>query len=90
MTKAELIDLIAASTALTKADVDKVLTSLADCATAELAQDMPFTIPGIVKLTPKSRPAHTARNPRTGAPVDVPAKRLVGAKVSATLAKAVA
>lgn len=90
MTKAELIAQVAAASGVAKRDVEKVLVGLAQEATTELAEGNAVTIPGVVKLTPKVREARTGRNPRTGETVDIPAKTAVLAKVSATLAKAVA
>ena len=90
MTKTELIAQLAADSGIAKADVEKVLDALAQEAITELAQGIPLTIPGVVKLTPKARAARTGRNPRTGEAVAIPAKTAVTAKVSSTLAKAVA
>ncbi|MDO5606007.1 MAG: HU family DNA-binding protein [Paracoccus sp. (in: a-proteobacteria)] len=90
MTKSELIALMAAHEPLTKATAEAVLDVLAKVAAEELADGETVTIPGIVKLTPKARAARTGRNPQTGAAIDIPAKTVVTAKVSAALAKAVA
>lgn len=90
MTKNELIASIAESTGNTKADVNAILTSLAEVAAATLKAGGDITLGGIGKLAAAKRDARQARNPSTGATIDVPAKTVVKFKVAKDLAEAVA
>ena len=50
-----------------------------------LANGHEVKLPGLGTFSVKARPARTAHNPATGAPVQVPAKNVVKFKASATL-----
>lgn len=90
MTKNELIAAIAEDTNKTKADVLAVLTSLAGVVSHTLKSGSDVTLGGVGKLSPAKRDARQARNPSTGATIDVPAKTIVKFKVAKDLADAVA
>lgn len=90
MTKAELIAALAEKCGATQREAEVALDGLAAIASHELALGETVTIPGVVKLTPKERPARPGRNPRTGEAIEVPAKTVVTAKVVPSLAKALA
>ena len=81
MNKPELIVAIQNSTGASKATISDILDAQASVAAATLAQGETVIISGIAKLTPKDRPARMGRNPSTGATVEIPAKRVVTAKV---------
>lgn len=87
MTKSKLLKLLAA-TAITESQRDvgvknaeAIIDALGRVARDALAADGEFTIPGVVRLGIVERKARIARNPATGQPVDVPARRVVKAKV---------
>lgn len=90
MTKNELIAAIADETGKTKADVTAVLASLAEVSSKALKAGGDVTLGGIGKLAATKRDARQARNPSTGATIDVPAKTVVKFKVAKDLAEAVA
>lgn len=90
MTKNELIAAIAEATDKTKADVGAILTSLAEVASKTLKNGDDITLGGIGKLSTAKREARQARNPSTGAMIDVPAKTVVKFKVAKDLADTVA
>ncbi|HEV7257296.1 MAG TPA: HU family DNA-binding protein [Bosea sp. (in: a-proteobacteria)] len=90
MTKNELIAAVAEATGKTKADVSAVLASLAEVATKALKDGSDVTLGGIGKLSAATREARQARNPSTGAMIDVPAKTVVKFKVAKDLADTVA
>jgi DNA-binding protein HU-beta len=90
MTKNELIAAIAEATDRTRADVGAILTCLADVASETLKNGDDVTIGGIGKLSTAKREARQARNPSTGAMIDVPAKTVVKFKVAKDLGDAVA
>ncbi len=91
MTKTQLIqNLISSDPSLTKKQAQSVLASLASVATTELKAAGIFTIPGLVKMTLKDKPATAERqgiNPFSKLPVTIPAKPATK-KVRATAVKA--
>jgi DNA-binding protein HU-beta len=89
MTKNELIAAIADDTAKSKADVSAVLMSLAGVVSKTLKSGGDVTLGGVGKLSSAKRDARQARNPSTGAVIDVPAKTVVKFKVAKDLAHAV-
>ena len=90
MTKNELIAAVAEATGKSKADVSAVMASLAEVASKTLKEGGDLTISGIGKLAVAKRDARQARNPSTGAMIDVPAKTVVKFKVAKDLADTVA
>ena len=78
MNQFDLIAGIAARTGGTKTVITSVLDALADEVVAQLAKEgAEVPIPGVGKLKTVTRPARTGRNPATGAPVEIPEKRVV-------------
>ncbi len=90
MTKNEMIAAIADETGKTKADVTAILASLASVVSKTLKAGDDLTLGGIGKLAAAKRDAREARNPSTGATIQVPAKTVVKFKVAKDLADAVA
>jgi DNA-binding protein HU-beta len=90
MTKNELIAAIAEETGKTKADVTAILASLSGVVSKTLKSGDDLTLGGIGKLSTSKREARQARNPSTGAMIDVPAKTVVKFKVAKDLGDAVA
>lgn len=90
MTKNELIQAIADDSGKSKNDVATVLASLGRAVSGSLKGGADITLPGVGKLSAKRREARTARNPSTGAMIDVPAKTVVKFKVTKDLADAIA
>jgi len=82
MTKSELIAEISNRTGQSKADVEKCLKSFEDIAHEVVAKGTEkLTLPGFISFEQTHRKARTARNPQTGATIQVPATK--AAKVSA-------
>jgi nucleoid DNA-binding protein len=78
-TKSQIYSRLAESTKLTKSQVSTVFDELTNVIRQELGKKGPgvFTIPGLLKLTRKERPAtkeRMGRNPRTGEEMKIPAK----------------
>lgn len=90
MTKADLIAAIADDTEKSKTDVASILASLGRAVAGTLREGEEIVLPGVGKLKPDARAARTARNPSTGATIEVPAKTVVKFKVAKELADAVA
>lgn len=82
VTQKELIDTIhnelqVAGVPISKSHVAAVLERLGEVATRGLKQGFDVPLPGLGKLKPAERAARTGRNPATGLPLEIPAKRLV-------------
>ena len=77
MTKSELIEAIAAKhPTLPAHGVESAVNLVFDAITAELARDGRVEIRGFGSFSARHRQARQGRNPKTGAAIDVPAKRV--------------
>ena len=77
MTKIEIIQKIGESVALPNKDIEKVLDLFVKVTQDTLKTGSKVSLTGLGTFTPKDKPARTARNPKTGAKVEVPAKKVV-------------
>lgn len=80
LTKPQIIEAIAQKTNTEKRTVEAILDCLAQLAYQNAKDE--FTVPGIGKLVVVDRKARTARNPQTGAEVQVPAKKALKFRIS--------
>lgn len=87
MTKAATIDHLAKKSTLTKRQVSGILDNLLVLAQKEAKNG--FVIPGFGKLVLANRKARMGRNPQTGAPLKIPAKRVVKFRIAKSLKDAV-
>lgn len=87
MNKNELVEAIALSTEITKTDVDKVVTSLAEVITDELGKGGSVSLKGFGTFEVRNRSERTGRNPRTGETLVIPASKVPAFKVSSALKK---
>ena len=85
MTKSELIDAIASRGELTKARAELVVNCVFDSMTEALQRGEGIEIRGFGSFTVRPYKPYSGRNPRTGAPVPVPAKKLPFFKVGKEL-----
>lgn len=85
MTKSELIDAIAGRTELTKARAEMVVNCVFDSMTQALHKGEGIEIRGFGSFSVRPYKPYSGRNPRTGRPVPVPAKRLPFFKVGKEL-----
>jgi len=85
MTKADIVDDIAERTGLTKKDVADTVDEFLDTVCRALTSGKHIEIRGFGTFKVKLRKARIARNPRTGEPVHVPARRVPVFKVSKEL-----
>lgn len=85
MTKSEMIDAIAARAELTKARAEMVVNCVFDTMTDALQRGEGIEIRGFGSFTVRPYKPYDGRNPRTGQPVPVPAKRLPFFKVGKEL-----
>jgi DNA-binding protein HU-beta len=58
-------------------DIEKVLDEFVRLTQETLKSGEKVSLTGLGSFTPKDKPARTARNPKTGATVQVPAKKVV-------------
>ncbi len=80
MTKSQVADHLAGKAGITKKAASELLEELAGLAYKE-AKNV-FTLPGIGKLKLANRKARMGRNPQTGEPIKIPAKRVVKFRVA--------
>ena len=80
MTKAQMVTVLASKTRLTKKQVNGLLGALTALAYKEAKNG--FTIPGLGKLVLVNRKARTGRNPATGEPIKIPAKKVLRFRVA--------
>ena len=85
MTKSELTDAMALRSDLTKARAELVVNGVFDSMTEALEHGEGIEIRGFGSFTVRPYKPYSGRNPRTGAPVPVPAKRLPFFKVGKEL-----
>lgn len=76
MTKAELIDKIAATAGITKADAAKSLDATIDSVKSALKKGQKVTLVGFGTFSVSKRKARKGRNPRTGEEIKIPATKV--------------
>jgi nucleoid DNA-binding protein len=87
MTKADVIARIASQTGLTKTDVRAVVEGFLDSVKYSLKKDDALEIRGFGTFYVISRAPRTARNPRTGDEVKIPARKMPVFKPSREMKK---
>ena len=85
MNKNDLVANIAAEAGLTKVDAAKDVDAFVASVTKALKKGDDIRLIGFGTFAVNKRAATTARNPRTGATIKVPAKKLAKFKVGKTL-----
>ncbi len=76
MNKAELVEAIAKSTKLSKAEVEKTVKAFTEVVTAELKKkDGKVQLVGFGTFSVTKRAAREGRNPQTGAPMKIKASK---------------
>lgn len=76
MTKAELIDKIASSAGLSKADATKALDTTLNAIKASLKKGQKVTLVGFGTFSVVKRKSRKGRNPRTGEVITIPATKV--------------
>ena len=90
MNKTELVAAVAAKTELTKKDAEKAVAAMLETLTETLAAGEKVQLVGFGTFETREREARTAKNPRTGASVEVPASRIPAFKAGQALKTKVA
>jgi DNA-binding protein HU-beta len=80
MTKAKITDHLARKLDVSKKTANQFLEELANLSYREAKNT--FTLPGIGKLVLVNRKARMGRNPQTGQPIQIPARRVVRFRVA--------
>jgi DNA-binding protein HU-beta len=82
MTKSELLEKLATSADITKKQADQVLLALVDTAAKSVKKGEPLKLPGLGILRLRKMKARMGRNPQTGEPIKIPARKKVGFTVA--------
>ena len=89
MNKSEMIDKIAKDAKISKVQAGSALNSAIDGVTLTLKKSGKVTLVGFGTFSVSSRKARTGRNPQTGAPLKIPAKKVTKFVAGLELKKAV-
>ena len=76
MNKGQLVAFVANKTGLTKKDATNALDAVIEAVVSSVKSGKPVTLTNFGTFVSVSRKASTKRNPKTGAPVKVPAKKV--------------
>ena len=85
MTKAELIDAVAKSADVSKADAEKTVGAFFDIVTSAAKEGDKVAWPGFGSFSTSRSKARTGRNPQTGAAVEIRASTRMKFTASSTL-----
>jgi DNA-binding protein HU-beta len=85
MTKTQIVSYLAEKVGLTKKQASAVLGELAELAAKTIKKGDKLALPGFVTVKVQHRKARIGRNPQTGQPLKIPAKRVVKAVPAAAL-----
>ena len=89
MNKTELIEKIAASANLSKADAKKALDATTEAIKDALVAGDKVQLVGLGAFSTNERPAHEGMNPATKQKIQIPAKKVAKFKAGAELSDAV-
>lgn len=89
MNKTELVDAVASSAELSKAAAAKAVDAVLDSVSETLAKGDKVTLIGFGTFEVRERSARTARNPRTGDPIQIAATKVPAFKAGKKLKDAV-
>lgn len=87
MTKKDLVAAIAKDAGLTVKDAGKALNSFVTTVGKAMKKGQRLQLPGLGTFKVTKRSARVVRNPRTGAKLNVPAKKVVKFKAAPALDK---
>ena len=85
MTKSQIVAYLAEEVEMTKKQGAAVLDALAELAAKIVKKGEKLALPGLVTVKVQNRKARIGRNPQTGEPIKIPAKRVVKATPAAAL-----
>ncbi len=85
MTKNQIVSYLAEQVGITKKQANAVLDELTGLAAKIIKKGDKLALPGFVTVKVQSRKARIGRNPQTGEPLKIPAKKVVKAAPAAAL-----
>jgi DNA-binding protein HU-beta len=89
MTKAELIEKVAKDAKVTKAAAGKSIDAIIDGISKALKKGDRVSLVGFGSFSVSKRKARGGRNPQTGKPINIPARKVAKFKAGSALSKAV-
>jgi DNA-binding protein HU-beta len=89
MNKSSLVDIVHEKTGATKMAAEQAVDAIIEGVVSTLKQDGEVSIAGLGIFSAKKRAARTARNPRTGESIQVPAMRVPKFRAAKALKDAV-
>jgi DNA-binding protein HU-beta len=89
MTKTQLIGKLAEETELSKKQAEEVITALVDTIRKSVKKGDTVKIPDLGGWRLRSMKARMGRNPQTGEPIKIPARKKVGFTVAKSFKQAV-
>ena len=89
MKKSELIEQVAKDARIKKAEAKRAVESVEKNLVESLKKDGRAVLPGLGVFKLRSRSARQGRNPKTGEPVQIAARKIVTFKTSRKLKKAI-
>ena len=88
MNKGELVNAVVEDAGVSRSTAGRVLDSIIGTVTRTLWRGDRLTLAGFGSFSVTKRKARTGRNPQTGKPIKIPAKKVAKFKAGAKLAKA--
>ncbi|MBU1207532.1 MAG: HU family DNA-binding protein [Proteobacteria bacterium] len=85
MTKSQVVSYLAEKVGITKKQANGALDELAGLAAKIIKKGEKLALPGFVTVKVQNRKARIGRNPQTGEPLKIPAKKVVKAVPAAAL-----
>ncbi|MDR1416216.1 MAG: HU family DNA-binding protein [Prevotellaceae bacterium] len=85
MNKAQLVDAIADKAGLTKVDAKRALDAFTEVVAKTLKKNDKIVLVGFGTFSISQRSARTGRNPRTGEPIKIKAKKVAKFKAGSEL-----
>lgn len=89
MTKSQLVQKLSDDTGVTKKQAGDLLEKLVDTTVASVKKGDPVKIPGLGTFRKVQTKARMGRNPQTGEPIKIPARKKVRFSVAKTFKEAV-
>jgi nucleoid DNA-binding protein len=89
MTKSQLLEKLAERSDLTKQQAAAALDALVELVVEHVKQGEPVKIPGLGTFKKRETKARTGRNPQTGAPIQIPARKKAAFTVAKSFKEAV-
>jgi DNA-binding protein HU-beta len=90
MKKDELVQAVAESAGLNKAEADRALSAIVDAVTGAVAKGDRVQIPGLGTFEARERAAREGRNPQTGETMQIAATTVPGFKAATAFKNATA